>query len=190
MEIRGVSISSNTNNKEKTQSSQQTSSSTPGSRGSNSSSSRNNVRYYAMVNKFPDDVAKHCFMSGVSNNEAVFVRHIFEKFASLSSAEEGSQSSTSGTGGTAMARSAILNSRNDMDKNFKITLPQAESVLEKLLEEKWLAYENPANGTARRTSNTAKIILAPRTYLELSYFLESSGMEQDNMPQLIYHTNT
>lgn len=208
LEIRGVSIASTSIQQQSSQQSSQSQSSTqqqqdgntPGSSKSKSSAKRQqHVRYYAIVNKFPDEVAKHCFSSHGTPNEACFIRHILEQFASLASSDNNDDDNTTPP---AMARSKIINSRNDMvdndNKNIKITLPQAETIVDKLLDEKWLMYEQQQDGGTsggqrqrqrHRGSNTSKIVLAPRTYLELSYFLESSGMEQDDLPQLIYHTD-
>jgi len=154
------------------------------------------VRYYAMINKFPDEVAKACFQIGTVHEQA-FVRNLIERFAA--------------SGGEPEPWSALVNSRSEINdgnsnnstnddggggdggsnknKNSKtkVTLPQAENLVWLLLDEKWLQRENPAEGGGGKKSSL--IGLGPRTYLELSYFLEQKGMEADDLPQMIYHTD-
>jgi Nse1 non-SMC component of SMC5-6 complex len=124
-------------------------------------------RHYAMVNKFPDDIAKQAFQATIFQpaSQQAYVKAVLEKLV-----QDG-----------ASARATLLNLKNDIKE--KIPLSSAEDALERLLEEKWLVETGE-----RRGSNGAEIILGPRTYCELSYLLtEEFGMDKDDLPQQIYH---
>lgn len=128
------------------------------------------VRHYAMVNKFPDDIAKQAFQATVFQpaSQQSYVKAVLEKLV-----QDG-----------ATARSTLLNLKNDLAADSKITLLTAEDALERLLEEKWLV-ESSSSGN-RRGSNAAEIQLGPRAYCELSYLLtEEFGMDKDDLPQQI-----
>jgi Nse1 non-SMC component of SMC5-6 complex len=124
-------------------------------------------RHYAMINKHPDEIAKKCFQNKFTPKEHAFVRVVLEKII------EGPT-----------PRSTLINLRSEVEDGNSFRLEAAEDTLQKMLVEKWLQEE----GGARRGSMQAKIALAPRSYLELSYLLvDEFGMDKDELPQTIYH---
>jgi len=134
----------------------------------NNSSSKHQ-RYYAMVNKFPDDIAKAAFQAHLFQppQQQAYVKAVLQKLC---------QGDDDGTA----TRAVLLNLRNDLDK---LPLAAAEDALERLLEEKWLTE---TGNNKRRGSNAAEIRLGARAYCELSYMLtDEFGMDPNDLPQQI-----
>jgi Nse1 non-SMC component of SMC5-6 complex len=167
---------------------------------------RSLVRYYSIINRFPDDVAKKCFQNMFPPQQQAYVRLVFEKLVE---------------GGPA-TRATVLNYKNLLNDNGRnsnqssrltmsqmtentaevpnedgddtsvltktvLTLPMVEDVLERLLAEKWLIMKLDGTGS-RRSSNSSLVDIGPRSYMELSYLLvDEFGMEKDDLPQQIYH---
>jgi len=128
-------------------------------------------RHYAMVNKFPDDIAKTAFQSHLFQppQQQAFVKAVLQTLVEASSGEVDEQHVT---------RATLLNLKNDVQLP---TITAAEDCLQRLVEEKWVVEVS-----GRKGSNNAVIQLGPRTYCELSYMLtENFGMEANNLPQQI-----
>jgi hypothetical protein len=124
--------------------------------------------HYAMVNMYPDEVAKKSFTSSFHGHQYAFVRLVLQKLV------EGPS-----------ARSTLLNLRNELDENHKLGLDDTEKAFEKLLDAKWI---EGTDAESRRGSMSSKVNLAPRAYMELSYLLvDQLGMSADDLPQQIYH---
>ena len=118
-------------------------------------------QHYAFVNTFPDDVAQTVL--AMTQPEQAYIRTVFTTLA-----EEGEAT-----------KAALLNAK---DKAF--ALPQAESTFDRLVDERWIEWSDPR----KRNKNGAKVKLAPRTYMELSYMLvDDFGMSRDDLPQMVYH---
>ena len=139
----------------------------------NQGSSQSSGRYYAIINKDAEPIAKNCFKTLFPSNQIAYVRLVMEKLVDKE--------------GGAVSRSTLINHRTDLPDPHKLGIDAAETVLEKLLEQKWLMFANDENEN-RRQSNSAKLTLAPRAYMELSYLLiEEFGMDRDDLPQQIYY---
>lgn len=125
-------------------------------------SQRKTTKYYAIVNSYPDEVAKAGFLQSMVPGETTYIKVILENLV-----EEPQSLAT------------LLNLRPDSDQE-KISLPVAEQIVYKLLDDKWLEW------TTGQRGNSALIQMAPRTYMELAHLLsEELGMEKENMPQSI-----
>lgn len=134
----------------------------PNSKSPKRRSKKSLVRYYSIINQFPDDIAKKCFEPFFQPQQQAYVRFIFEKLVEL--------------GPT--SRTIILNYKNDVNQNFgkttgnnplsmsqltqntqnnndddegiiaskgkipPLTLPMVEDILDQLVEGKWLVLVN------------------------------------------------
>ena len=129
-------------------------------------------KFHAIINRHDDDVAKKSFGFSFNLHERALIRLVIGKLV-----EDGSSD-----------RKTLINLRSDLQEPYKLTLSQAEHCIEVLLEEEWLILgpeEN--NGRRRRESMQAKVQMGPRAYLELSQVLTNMGMEEDELPQFIFH---
>jgi hypothetical protein len=140
----------------------------------NNSGSNKSLQHYAVVNMFPDAMAKKSFTNAFHLHQYAFVRLVLEKLV------EGPA-----------ARSTLINLRNDLEEAHKLALDPTEKALQKLLDEKWI-QESSGSGSdsASRAlgSYAAKLCLAPRAYMELGFLLvDEFGMHQDDLPQQLYH---
>lgn len=131
----------------------------------------NSNKYFAMINKFPDDIAKTVFSHRFSPPQNVYVRRLLEALT------------TDGP----VKRSALLNLRLETEgadsETKALALPAAEHVVNTLLEEKWIRSVKGAD-----TANGAMLALAPRAYAELSYLLvQEFGMSKDDIPQQVFY---
>lgn len=183
-----------------------------GGRGNdqNKQASNNNrtalVRYYSIINRFPDDIAKNCFQSMFPPKQQAYVRLILEKLVELGPStratilnyknivNETSNRILSSQRQSMSQLTATQNSEENetqatFQKNAPLTLSVVEEILEHLLDDKWLVIHQADNGGSnRRTSNSSLIDIGPRSYLELSYLLvDEFGMEKDDLPQQIHH---
>lgn len=146
----------------------------------------NNTRYYAMVNKEPDSIAKAGLASGFASTEEVnYIRLILEHLS------EGPCS-----------RANLLNLRNSLKGNESLTTDQAVVCLDRLITQHWVwaaaattaasDQDSDDDQTSRRRRPPARysmqtqLALAPRAYMELSYMLvDQFGMEHADLPQQI-----
>jgi hypothetical protein len=128
----------------------------------------NKTKYHAIINTHADDIAK--LSEHFNAHERGLIRLIFQCLV-----EEPAQ-----------PRSKLMNLRGDLEEPLKLTLTGAEHVVEMLLEEQWLRVAS-AEEENRRESMQALLELSPRTYLELSHLLVDMGMEQETMPQFLFH---
>jgi Nse1 non-SMC component of SMC5-6 complex len=186
-------------------------------RKSKKTKKRKNVIYYSIINRFPDEIAKKCFQSMFTSQEQGYVRLVLEKlvekgptsrnvvlnYKNLLDDSTGPGSSQSQRLSILSQRSGNNNNEHDEDdqndlvavKRPALTLSMVEDVLEKLLEEKWLICGhadsgNSNNSNRRRSSNSFRIDIGPRGYMELSKILtEEFGLDKDDLPQQIYHRN-
>ena len=147
-----------------------------------------NIRHYAMVNKFPDDISKICFQSHIFQppEQQSYVKAVLQKLVdSISGSTEDedddgdentSRNRTPATRQNKITRATLLN----LNRDAKITLASAEECLDRLLDEKWLLCNN------QKRTNQSLVRLGPRAYGELSYLLtEEFGMEASDLPQQI-----
>lgn len=117
-------------------------------------------RYYAIVNKFPDDIAQKSF--GSSAGEQALVRKVLQ---ALVESDEGQ-----------LSFNTLVNLKNDLTDSVNLGTNQAYAVIKRLMAQKWLVEEK-----------RSMVRLAPRTYMELSYMLKDHfGMAEEDLPQIIY----
>jgi hypothetical protein len=130
----------------------------------------NKTKYHAIINTHADDVAK--LSEHFNPHERGLIRLIFATLVDSETAP----------------RSKLINARGDLEEPLKLTAPGAEHVVEMLLEEEWLRVATEEdNNENRRESMQALLELSPRTYLELSHLLVDMGMEQESLPQFLFH---
>lgn len=122
------------------------------------------IKYFSMINKIPDELAKETFGKQWSVAEHALVRKWIAELAQEK----------------AISKATLLNMKADISaKNLNITLNDADSLLSTLLEECWLEVDK-GDGNQMK----GQVQLAPRAYLELSAVLtEEFGMEDERMPQ-------
>ena len=132
-------------------------------------------KYFCMINKFPDDVTKTSFQHLFHRDQHSYCRMVIEKLV---------------TDGPAVKRTALLNARNEINQDddddgdennnkTHLSLSQAEDVLDRLQDEKWIQLDNKYS-----------LSLAPRAYAELSYLLQQEfGMDKEELPQQIFYRN-
>ena len=138
-------------------------------------------QYHAIINTQQDKVAKDAFVAhSFDLNDRAFLRLVYEHLAS-----EGNS-----------LRSNLINLRNELKDNISLTMARAEHVIETLLEEKWLVVvdgndDEEGGGTQsssrRRESVHATIGLGPRSFLELSHYLQDLGYPEEDLPQFLFH---
>jgi hypothetical protein len=118
-------------------------------------------RYYAFVNTFPDETAQSAIQ--MTAQDQAYVRAVLQQLV-----EDGETT-----------KATLLNLRDKI-----LTLPAAEVILDKLIDEKWIEWSDPR----KRNANASKISLAPRTFMELSYMLvDDFGLDKTELPQVIIH---
>lgn len=135
------------------------------------------LTYYAIVNKQPDGIAKMGFHSAFTTTEINYVRAVLEKL----------------TDGGPCSKANLINLKNSLKEDDKLSMDQAVAIVERLVSEHWiwLAAGGGAGGSGkkdkRRHTMQAQMELAPRAYMELSYMLvEQFEVENDKLPQQIY----
>ena len=132
-----------------------------------------NVAYFAIVNKQPDEIAKMGFHSVFSLTEINYIRLILEK---LSEAP--------------VTKANLLNLKNSLKGTDSLTMDQAVAVVDRLVSDHWIwpaPEENGGSQNRRRQSIKTQMTLAPRTYMELSYMLvDQFGVENEQLPQQIH----
>ena len=123
-------------------------------------------QYFCMVNKFPDDYTKTSFQHIFHRDQNLYCHMVLKKLVS---------------DGPRVKRSALLNARSEIneeeeDSKTRLSLSQAEDVLDQLQDEKWIQMSN------------GHLSLAPRAYAELSYLLQNDfGMDKEELPQQIFY---
>jgi hypothetical protein len=157
----------------------QTSNSGPTKRSSSNplSGSSTTTLHYAIVNKFPDEVAKKTWQAAIFQplTQQAFVKAVLERLS-----REG-----------ATPRSTLLNLKNTVSgsaSSERITLGSAEEALERMLSDKWIVPAKSSKKGRRGTtlSSNGSIVLGPRAFCELTYFLtDEFGMEAQQIPQQI-----
>jgi len=168
----------------------------------------NNNRYVAVVNTMVDDIAKKesVFSKSWNAHERAFVRLVMRALIDKiqnepeddndnddeeddddneNNPKKSRSSSTSATIG--IRRADLINLRSDLENGFKLTLDQATRVVGILMEEKWLRASFSEQKQNRRGSVQAKLELAPRSFLELSHYMTSLGLDDDKLPQFLFH---
>ena len=83
-------------------------------------------------------------------------------------------------------RADLINLRSDLENGFKLNLDEATQVVSILLEQKWLRV-SASTDSSRRESVQGTIELAPRSYMELYHYITNLGMDEDKLPQFLYH---
>jgi Ca2+-dependent lipid-binding protein len=133
----------------------------------------NQTKYHAVINSHADEVSKRSFEQHFDAHDRQFIQQVLAHLV---------ESDT----GSGIPRKDLYNLRSDLKDPYKMTLQGAEHVVETLLQENWLrnSLDQPEN---RRESMQATLELAPRTYLELSHLLVELGIQQDQLPQFLFH---
>jgi hypothetical protein len=118
-------------------------------------------RHYAFINTFPDEVAQAVL--AMTQPEQKYIRLVLQNLVDE----------------TESTKATLLNLKDKI-----LTLPQAEALFDKLVDDKWIVWVDPRKTNA----NGSKVKLAPRTFLELPYMLvDDFGMDKEDLPQMIYH---
>jgi len=138
------------------------------------------VRYFALVNKLCDDIAKS-FATSRSALEVAFFKLIIEKIVedgirmTAENADEIDRNLSAGCKGTLSVLEA-KNLRMDLPESFrgKMNAYGAERAIEGFVDENWFIYRGKG-----------RIEIGARTYMELPELLNRSGMEE--MPQIVTH---
>jgi hypothetical protein len=186
-----------------------------------------------MINQFPDAITKDVFQNYIFQPPSLqsYVKqilfHLAQQYptpasrATILNLKNNIPTASSQEGKTAIkpmmddddnddstttARPTPTSSSSSTTTTTKVTLSQAEDMLERLLDEQWLMQvevgtkskkrRSTSSSSSSSTSNIAKmIVLGPRAWGELSYLLSSSdeSMEQTRsastkllLPQPIY----
>jgi len=158
-----------------------------------------NTHYMAVVNTKADAIAKNetVFSKSWNAHERAFVRLIMLALVDQAQnnakddedEEESDDDDDNNSSRAGIRRADLINLRSDLEGGFKLTLDQATRVVGILLEEKWLrtSFTNDSEQQNRRDSVQAKIELAPRSYLELSHYITSLGLDDEKLPQFLFH---
>jgi hypothetical protein len=135
-------------------------------------------QFHAIINTQQDKAAKDAFQSqSFDLNDRAFLRLVYEKLA-----EDGT-----------CQRSVLINLRTELKDNVSLSMARADHLIETLLEEKWLVVtqaDEEAGGTQnsrRRESVHAAIGIGPRSFLELSHYLQDLGYPEEDLPQFLFH---
>ena len=192
-------------------SSRRSSSSTTTTRSTTPATISTTIKYYTIINQFPDAIAKEIYQPFLFQPNGTLQGYVQHVVWHLSQQYP-----------TPAARATILNLKNSIPNSSrsttnpmedavvetmvppsstastsvlpspKVTLSQAEDMLERLLDEQWLMEVVVLSATKNRrtssssSSHNAKIALGPRALGELSYLLQSSSSaaedDDDNEP--------
>mmetsp|Transcript_35544 Transcript_35544/g.69992 ORF Transcript_35544/g.69992 Transcript_35544/m.69992 type:complete len:219 (+) Transcript_35544:138-794(+) len=141
-----------------------------------------NVRYYALVNKLCDDVAKS-FATSRGALEVAYFKLILEKIVEDGNSRDGDEPGTSRQSNYFAAGCKGFITELDI-KNLRTDLPDphrgklsayaAERTMRSFVSEEWLVPRG--NGSLQ---------IGPRTYMELPELLNQYGL--DDIPQIIVH---
>lgn len=181
---------------------------TPNGKNNKGTNKRSLVRYYSIMNRFPDDIAKKCFQGMFPPEQQAYVRLVYEKLIEVGPSSRATilnyknLLNADGVGSQRLSMSSQMNmTQNSIDPNDgttvgttkSLTLSMVEDILDQLLAQKWLvlkldARSGSSQNTNRRVSNASLIEIGPRSYIELSYLLvDEFGMDKDDQPQIVYH---
>jgi hypothetical protein len=147
-----------------------------------------NTRYYTIINKNPHDevnkiVLQNAFFpmtnAGGASPEALqdFLKRLLQHIVD----HEDDQ--------PAITRANAINLRNDGDKDKNVPLHDAQALVDRLVDEKWLVIveKNGDTQKKRNYSNHSVLTFGARTYAELSYLLvEEFGLDESKVPQQIF----
>lgn len=95
-----------------------------------------------------------------------------------------------------ISRMDLINLRTELSgpHKDKLSISQAELVIDKLEEETWLVpapsrggIRSPEGRQVRRKDSSGGLQIGPRTYMELSDFLHEIGMDKHRLPQIILY---
>jgi hypothetical protein len=165
-----------------------------------------NTRYYTIINKNPHDevnktVLQNAFFpmttgagGGAASPEALqdFLKRLLQTIVDHDD-----------DGQPAITRANAINLRNDGDKDKNVPLHDAQALVDRLVDEKWLVVIPTKNGGSHNggsSSDTAKkqqrnhsysnhslLTFGARIYAELSYLLvEEFGLDESKVPQQIF----
>lgn len=142
-------------------------------------------RYYAMINKHADDIAKMANKSTMGVSAVNLSRLVLEKLC-----QDGPTD-----------RATLINLKKDLkDAEASFTLDKAHAVVQALQDEKWIKEMKQQSSSndddddggrkkkqPKRGSMQALMDLAPRSYMELGYlFVEQFGLDKTELPQQLY----
>jgi len=167
--------------------------------------SGNGAKYYhAVVNTTADEVAKNdtIFSKSWNPHQRAFVRLLMRALVDQR-CEDGDENDSNDDddddddGGdnsnrrknnkvNGIRRADLINLRSDLENGFKLNLDEATQVVSILLEQKWLRVTHSTD-SSRRESVQGTIELAPRSYMELYHYITNLGMDEDKLPQFLYH---
>ena len=170
------------------------------------------IKYYTIINQFPDAIAKEIYQPFLFQPNGTlqgYVQHVVWHLSqqyptpaaratilNLKNSIPNSSRSTTNPAEVAAVEtivppSSAASSSVVLPPSPKVTLSQAEDMLERLLDEQWLMEVVVLSATKNRrtsssSSHNAKIALGPRALGELSYLLQSSSSaaedDDDNEP--------
>ena len=132
------------------------------------------TKYHAVINSHADDVSKLSFDHHFDAHDRHFIMLIIEHLVDKDEGE-------------GIPKKDLINLRGDLKEPYKQSLAGAEHIVDALIEEQWIRLSQDDRDKNRRESVHAAFQLAPRTYLELSHLLMDLGIEQDDMPQFLFH---
>lgn len=150
--------------------------------------------FHAVVNTAADEIARneHVFSKSWNAHERAFVRLVMGALVDQNSdddendEEEEDDDRNRNQGLVGIRKADLINLRSELSGGFKLTLEQAERVIEVLLDEQWLRVSSSSEKN-RRDSVQVLIELAPRSYMELYHYITGLGMAPDKLPQFLYH---
>ena len=168
------------------------------------------IKYYTIINQFPDAIAKEIYQPFLFQPNGTlqgYVQHVVWHLSqqyptpaaratilNLKNSIPHRRRSTTNPMEVAVVETMVPPSSTAPSSvvlpSPKVTLSQAEDMLERLLDEQWLMEVVVLSATKNRrtssSSHNAKIALGPRTLGELSYLLQSSSSaaedDDDNEP--------
>ena len=149
--------------------------------------------FHAVVNTAADEIARneHVFSKSWNAHERAFVRLVMGALVDQNSDDdenddEEDDDRNKNQGLVGIRKADLINLRSEISGGFKLSLEQAERVIEVLLDEQWLRVSSSSEKN-RRDSVQVLIELAPRSYMELYHYITGLGMAPDKLPQFLYH---
>ena len=143
---------------------------------SNTNSNSNNknkikmVKYYAIVNSFPDDIVTKCFGKKLTQVEHNYLHRVLCKLVADADAssdnnendpddkdsdQEDDDDDDDQGSGRSTTLVTLLNLRTEMPEAQRVTLAQAEATMKQLLEEKWLVATTTTTDTSSSSSKNS-----------------------------------
>ena len=157
---------------------------------------KNRQQYHAIINTHADDVAKSAFHHSYDVHQRAMIHLILQTLVQQQQEQQEDEDDDGDKQPSSLSRQALINLRSELKEPFKLTLKEAEHLVELLLEEEWLVVSSEetscsssASSRRRRRESSLKIPLeiGPRTFLELSHLLTDLGYPQEQLPQFIFH---